>query len=76
MSPDTTVMLAMSGGTLWLALILSMVVCLVLGMGLPTVAAYVIAAGVVAPALGQMGVPALAAHLFVLYFSAISTITP
>ncbi len=67
---------ALSGGTLWLALFLTMIVSIVLGMGMPTVAAYVVTAAAVAPALEQLGVPTLAAHLFVLYFAAISTITP
>jgi TRAP transporter 4TM/12TM fusion protein len=69
-------LIALSGSELWLALFLTMVVCIVLGMGMPTLAAYVIAAAAVAPALEQLGVPALAAHLFILYFAAISTITP
>ena len=71
-----TTLVALSGGQLWLALFLTMVVCIILGMGMPTVAAYVITAAAVAPALVQLGVPILAAHLFVLYFAAISTITP
>jgi len=69
-------LVALSGDQLWLALVLTMVVCIVLGMGMPTLAAYVIAAAAVTPALEQLGVPMLAAHLFVLYFAAISTITP
>ena len=69
-------LVALSGGELWLALVLTMIVCIVLGMGMPTVAAYVITAAAVAPALVQLGVPLLAAHLFVLYFAAVSTITP
>ena len=69
-------LVALSGGHLWLALVLTMMVCIVLGMGMPTVAAYVITAAAVAPALVQLGVPLLAAHLFVLYFAALSTITP
>lgn len=71
-----TALVALSGGQLWLALILTMIVCIVLGMGMPTVAAYVVTAAAVAPALIKLGVPTLAAHLFVLYFAAISTITP
>ena len=69
-------LIAFSGGQLWLALALTMVVCLILGMGLPTIAAYVITAAAIAPGLIAMGVSTLAAHLFVLYFAAISTITP
>jgi TRAP transporter 4TM/12TM fusion protein len=59
-----------------LSLALSMLICLVLGMGLPTTAAYIISATAVAPALVKIGVPVLAAHLFILYFASISSITP
>ena len=65
-----------SGASLFLALVLAMVVCLILGMGLPTTAAYVLAASVVAPALIKLGTDELAAHLFVFYFAIISAITP
>lgn len=67
---------AISGGYLPLALFLSMIVCLVLGMGLPTTAAYCVVAVVVAPGLVLMGVPPLAAHLFVFFFAVIGPITP
>lgn len=65
-----------SGGTLWLALILTMVAAIILGMGLPTTAAYLILATVVAPALVKLGMPMLTAHFFVFYYGCISTITP
>jgi TRAP-type uncharacterized transport system fused permease subunit len=65
-----------SGASLFLALVLAMVVCLIQGMGLPTTAAYVLAASVVAPALIKLGTSELAAHLFVFYFAIISAITP
>lgn len=67
---------AMSGGNLWVALVLTMVACLVLGMGLPTTAAYLICASVASPALVQLGVSPLASHMFVFYFACISAITP
>ena len=67
---------ALSGGRLWIALILSMVVSIILGMGLPTSACYVIAASITVPILTKMGVPAFQAHFFTLYYSALSTITP
>lgn len=67
---------ALSGGNLLIALILTMVTSLILGMGLPTSAAYLILAVLVAPALVKMGVTLMAAHLFILYFGALSTITP
>jgi len=65
-----------SGGHLFAALALTMLVAIVLGMGLPTTAAYLILATVVAPALAQFGVPLLTAHLFVFFFGCVSTITP
>ncbi len=66
----------LSGGYLWIALILSMVVSIILGMGLPTSACYVIAASITVPILTKMGVPAFQAHFFTLYYAALSTITP
>jgi TRAP transporter 4TM/12TM fusion protein len=70
------VIITYSGGSLLLALIFSMLVALVLGMGMPTTAAYAIAASVLAPALSQLGIPPLAAHLFIFYFACISALTP
>lgn len=58
------------------SLILSMLVCAVLGMGLPTTAAYIVCATAIAPALTELGVPVLAANLFLLYFASLSAITP
>ncbi len=63
-------------GNLLLALVLTMVASIILGMGLPTTAAYLITAAVVAPALVHMGVSDIAAHMFVFYFACISAITP
>lgn len=65
-----------SMGYTLLALILTMFTALILGMGLPTTAAYLILATVVAPALAKMGVPILTAHMFVFFFGCVSTITP
>ncbi len=65
-----------SMGKLWLALPLTMSACLVLGMGVPVTAQYVIVSSLVAPALTQMGVVAIGAHLFVLYFGTRADITP
>ena len=53
-----------------------MVACIVLGMGMPTSAAYIVAATVTVPALDRFGVPGITAHLFVLYFAVLSAITP
>src|SRR5699024_12639518 len=57
-------------------LLLTMLASLILGMGLPTVAAYLVLAVMVAPALTQLGVNPLSAHLFIFYFGIISNITP
>jgi len=65
-----------SGGSLLVALVFTMVVALILGMGMPTTAAYAIAASVLAPALARLGVEPLAAHLFIFYFACISALTP
>ncbi|MGQ0571449.1 MAG: TRAP transporter permease [Armatimonadota bacterium] len=65
-----------AGRNLFLALIATMVVAVVLGTGLPTTAAYAIGASTLAPALIQLGVAPLAAHMFLFYFSVISAITP
>jgi TRAP transporter 4TM/12TM fusion protein len=68
--------LALSGGNLFIILILTAVICLILGMGLPTTASYIIAASVGVPAMIRLGVNPLASHLFVFYFACISAITP
>jgi TRAP transporter 4TM/12TM fusion protein len=59
-----------------LLLVLSAVVCIILGMGLPTLGVYVLLAALVAPALIQLGINPMAAHLFILYFGMMSMITP
>lgn len=68
--------IALSGGILPIALILTMGSSLILGMGLPTAAAYLICAAVIVPALTGLGVPALTGHLFIFYFACLSAITP
>ncbi len=65
-----------SGGYLFLQLVLVLLACLVLGMGIPTAPAYIIAALAACPALIQMGVEPMAAHMFVLYGAILSAITP
>ncbi len=72
----STLIIRLSGGELLPALILTMMVAVVLGMGLPPVAAYIVQAALLAPALVQLGVPMLAAHMFCFYFSILSNITP
>jgi TRAP transporter 4TM/12TM fusion protein len=61
---------------LFLCLVLSMVICIILGMGLPTTAAYVLAAAVMVPALIMLKMDPLMAHMFVFFFSCLATITP
>lgn len=65
-----------SHGYLLIALILTAFACIILGMGLPTVAAYVVLATIVPPALKKMGVDPLQAHMFIFYFAILSAITP
>ncbi|QDG78511.1 TRAP transporter fused permease subunit [Labrenzia sp. PHM005] len=59
-----------------LALFFAMCIAILLGMGMPTTAAYAVAASVVAPGLVQLGIPTLTAHFFVFYFAVLSAITP
>ena len=68
--------ITLSQGNLLVALILTGMGSIVLGMGLPTTAAYVVLAALGAPALVQLGVPLLSAHLFIFYFGCISNVTP
>ncbi len=72
----TSTILAGSGGNLWIALGLTALACLLLGMEVPTTAAYVICVSVAGPALIDLGLTPLQAHLFVFWFALISTITP
>lgn len=72
----STLIMAISGGKLWLILIMAMVFSLVLGMGVPTVGAYVLVAIFVAPILTKFGISPMAAHLFAFYFAIISAVTP
>lgn len=65
-----------SGNNLLIMLFLTMFVCLILGMGLPTSAAYVVLSVLVAPTIIKMGVSKMAAHMFILYFGTIATLTP
>ena len=72
----TSLILSYSGGSLFVLLLLTAIAAILLGTGLPTTATYLIVAILVAPALAKMGVPLLAAHLFVFYFGVISDLTP
>ena len=66
----------LSGGYLFTTMLLTMVVCIILGMGLPITPSYIIVSTIAAPALIELHVPLIAAHMFVLYFCAMSAITP
>jgi TRAP transporter 4TM/12TM fusion protein len=72
----SSVLIAISQGNLAILLVLTMITSLILGMGLPTVACYLVLAVMVGPALIKMGVLPIAAHLFIFYFGIISAITP
>lgn len=72
----SSIVVDLAGGSLWLAAPLAAVSSLILGMGIPTTANYVIQATLVAPAFVSMGVPLLAAHLFVFYYGLLADVTP
>ena len=72
----TSIIMRIAGDSLPLALLLTMIITIILGMGLPTPAAYMLVAVFAPSALVSMGVPALTAHMFCFYYAAFSTITP
>ena len=72
----TQMVITVSGGLLPVALLLTAVVSIILGMGMTTTAVYVTVATVIAPSLSEFGVPDLSAHMFCFYFGCICTITP
>src|SRR5574341_2331049 len=72
----TLQLLAASGSQLWTLILLTAAVSVVLGMGMPTVGVYVLLATLIAPAMIQMGLRPMAAHMFVMYFGMLSMITP
>ena len=67
---------ALAGNQVIIALVLTMLCCIVLGMGVPTTANYCIMAATCAPILVRMGVPTIAAHFFVFYFGIVADLTP
>ena len=67
---------SLSGGQIFIAMVLTMLTCIVLGMGVPTTANYVIMATTCAPILIRMGMATLSAHMFVFYFGIVADITP
>lgn len=72
----TSGILAFSGDSLWMALMLTALACIILGMEVPTTAAYVICVSVAGPALIDMGVAPILVHLFIFWYALLSTITP
>nr|MCR5090479.1 TRAP transporter permease [Oscillospiraceae bacterium] len=68
--------LAASGGVLLPTLFLTMIASIILGMGLPTTAKYIVLSAIAAPAITRLGVPPVGAHLFILYFGVIAELTP
>ena len=72
----TSTVISASGDLVWPALLLTALACLLLGMEVPTTAAYVICVSVAGPALQQLGLPLLITHLFIFWYALLSTITP
>ncbi len=72
----SSMLLGVADTNMLLALIFAMGISIILGMGMPTTAAYAVAASVVAPGLVSIGIPLLTAHMFVFYFAVMSAITP
>ena len=70
------VLVTIGGGNVWILLVISAIVCIILGMGMPTVGVYVLLATLVAPSLVKVGITPMAAHMFVMYFGMMSMITP
>ena len=72
----SNIAITLAGGKLVLLLFITMIVSLILGMGMPTPIVYLLTAIFIAPAMMQLGVPALAAHFFVFYYAILSGLTP
>ncbi|MCX8022330.1 MAG: TRAP transporter fused permease subunit [Syntrophorhabdaceae bacterium] len=72
----TMLLVWIGGNNLFLLLLLSAVVCIILGMGMPTIGVYVLLAALVAPAMIKIGINPIAAHLYVMYYGMMSMITP
>ena len=62
--------------SLFLSLLLTMVICLILGMGIPTIPNYIITSAIAGPALLKLGVPLIVSHMFVFYFGIMADLTP
>ena len=72
----TLFLVKLGGGNLYILLLMAALICIVLGMGMPTTGVYVLLAALVAPSLIEAGVAKLSAHMFILYFGMMSMITP
>ncbi|MFV0243463.1 MAG: TRAP transporter permease [Qingshengfaniella sp.] len=72
----STLILDLGSGNLFLVLILTMIASFILGLGMPTSAAYLLLAILIAPALVKFGLPVIAAHMFIFYYGLLSAITP
>jgi TRAP transporter 4TM/12TM fusion protein len=72
----TLQLIALSGGSLFVLLLLTALISIILGMGMPTVSVYVLTATLLAPSLIKLGVIPMAAHMYVMYFGMLSMITP
>jgi TRAP transporter 4TM/12TM fusion protein len=70
------IVLGLAGDNLFMVLFMTMIVCIILGTGLPTIPTYIICAAMAAPALYQMGVPLILSHMFVFYFGIMADLTP
>lgn len=69
-------LISVAGNSFWLIAFFVMVACILLGMGMPTTTAYILAAAFAGPALIKLGVPALVTHFFIFYFAVFANITP
>ena len=76
MRPIIGTVVRLSGGNVMIGLVLTMICCIILGMGVPTTANYCIMATTCAPILQELGVDLIAAHFFVFYFGIVADITP
>ena len=72
----TSILLSVSGGAKLPTMILTMVCCIILGMGLPTTAAFIITSTLCAPALIQLGITPMGAYMFAFYFGIVADVTP
>ncbi len=72
----TLFLIQLGGGNMFILLLIAGIICIVLGMGMPTTGVYVLLAALVAPALVEAGIDKLPAHMFILYFGMMSMITP